>query len=540
MNTEFQDITIKLPKTAIIGTNEFDSFLENNRINIEKLIQKQDNEIEEEFLRGSLSQILRERLKILLAATDQPLAIRSSGLLEDSQSQPFAGIYRTYMLPNNNPNFHMRLQQLENAIKIIFSTPFQKNPRTYIESNHYQIEEEKMAVVIQEIGGSDHGKDLFYPTFSGAAQSYNFYPATGMSHSDGIVALAAGLGKTVVDGERALRYCPRHPRINILEPKDIVENNQREYYAIDLNRSNFNLQEGEKSTLKKIKITSRNFEETLKNLSSVWDYKNLNFIDGKFAKGPRVLTFRNIIHYNSIPLSEILLRILEIGEVGLGVPVEIEFAVDYISTSTTDYKPTFYLLQIRPLSISKEYTEVDIGIGEENSIILRSSHAMGHGVINHIQDIVFIDPLDFDNTDTMSMVAEIEKINISLKQLEREYILIGAGRWGTSDRFLGIPVKWTQINKARIIIETNLEHFVVEASQGSHFFHNLIAMNIGYFTVGKTSTHDFIDWNWLKNQETISRTKYFYHIRLADPVVVKVNGRKGNAVILKYSGNNNS
>lgn len=538
LNKEFSGVTIKLPRTAIIGTNEFDRFLELNRIDSNRIIKLQDSAIENRFLQGRLSDTLKERLQILLSRTSSPLAIRSSGLLEDSQSQPFAGIYQTFMLPNNHSDPEVRLRQLSDAIKIIFSTPFQHKPRKYIESIHYNIEEEKMAVVIQEIAGSTRDNH-FFPLFSGAAQSYNFYPTSVIGHADGVVALAAGLGKAVVDGERSHRYSPRHPKIDLLEPVIIVENNQRDFYAIDLERRDFDLRDGELATLQKIKITQKQLSGIFKELTSVWDYENFVFVDGRFAQGPRVITFRNYIHFDTFPLSAILLRILDIGEVSLGVPVEIEFAVDFKRLEAgKEPQPVFYLLQIRPLSVTKEYAQVEINEIRKDDALLVTSKAMGNGIIRDIEDVVFIDPEVFDNRKTLEIVKEIEQINLKLRKDDREYLLIGPGRWGTSDRFLGIPVNWTQIDKARIIVETNLKDFVVEASQGSHFFHNLVAMNVGYFTVAHNLSNEYIDWEWLKAQPMVERTEHVYHSRVKKPLLIKIDGRSGRSVILKQDKKN--
>ncbi|MBN1949095.1 MAG: hypothetical protein JW784_05085 [Candidatus Cloacimonetes bacterium] len=533
LDQEFQDISVKLPRTAIIGTNEFDNFLDRNRINIDKLIDLTDQEIEKIFLAGKLDRSLQDKLKKLLKSASFPLAVRSSGLLEDSQSQPFAGIYKTFMLPNSHPDLQVRLQQLEDAIKIILSTPFHEKPRQYIESINYKIEEEKMAVVIQEIAGSVHWDNYYFPVFSGAAQSYNFYPTSVIRHADGVAALAAGLGKAVVDGERSFRYCPRHPRINLLEPEIMVENNQRELYALELDGKTFDLSEGEMATLRRIKISRQMMNSIFLELSSVWDYEHLGFIDGRFSQGPRVLTFRNIVHYEHFKLSAILLRILEIGEMGLGVPVEIEFAVDFKITDDQYSNPVFYILQIRPLSITREHAEVNVEKLERNDLILLTDKAMGNGIIKHLTDLVFVDLKVFDNRETMEMLEEIEQINNSLKQEKREYILMGPGRWGSSDRFLGVPVNWAQINKARIIVETSFEGYVVEASQGSHFFHNLVAMNVGYFTVPYNQDDTFIDWYWLEQQKPVCKTKHFRHIRTKAPFLIKIDGRSGRAAIFK-------
>jgi Pyruvate phosphate dikinase, AMP/ATP-binding domain len=531
LEKEFENTNIRIPRTAIIGTNEFDVFMETNNLITDEIIQNSDKEIDTLFIKSEISTELFEKLSVLTDNIQKPIAIRSSGLLEDSQSQPFAGIYRTFMIPNNHPDKTVRLKHLCDAVKMVFASPFQEGARRYIESINYKIEEEKMAVVIQEIVGSEDEENLFYPHFSGAAQSYNFYPTSAMSHEDGIAALAAGLGKAVVDGERAFRFCPRFPRVDMLEPAGIVENNQRDFYAVDLATTDIDYEVLDEDTFqKKCRIRSSHLDGVFKEISSIWDYKNLQFLDGKFITGPRMLTFRNQIHYEKFPLSSILRRVLEIGEISLGVPVEIEFAV---TLNNSPDNPTFNLLQIRPLSVNKENINIDLKSVNRDELILLTSHGMGNGIIENVKDVVFIDPDKFDNTQTLKMAAEISKINDELNEQGKEYILIGPGRWGTSDRFLGIPIRWDQICKAKIIVEASLENFVIEASQGSHFFHNLVAMNAGYFNVSYTSEVDFINWEWLKTIKPQAVGEYFIHISFVNPLVIKIDGKTGLAIISK-------
>jgi CheY-like chemotaxis protein len=529
LDTEFESVSIKLPNTAIIGTNEFDLFVQNNQIEYRQLINRSDAEIDQVFVQGSLSGELQSRLRTLISHVQTPLAVRSSGLLEDSQSQPFAGIYRTFMVPNCHPDVEVRLRQLCDAVKLVLASPFMESARRYIESINYKLEEEKMAVVIQEVIGGEHD-GLFYPHFSGAAQSYNFYPTKRMVHEDGIAALALGMGKSVVDGERAHRYSPDHPKVDMLAPEDIVENNQREFYAVDLQPDHQIELTSETSFMKKVRISQKLKQGIFKELTSVWDYENFQFVDGLFAQGPRVITYRNILHFNRFPLSGLLTRILDIGKAAFGVPVEIEFAVN-LHPAMNDTQPAFYLLQIRPLSVNFTTVEIDLDAVDEEKLLLYTRHSMGNGEIASIQDVVYIDPADFDNTQTLEMEMELEEINRVLKQEGREYVLIGPGRWGSSDRFLGVPVKWPQIDAARIIVEVGLEHFSVEASQGSHFFHNLVAMNVGYFTVPYNNGVDRVSWDKLRAQPKMRKTKFFNWVKLSTPLIVRIDGRSGIAIV---------
>ncbi len=534
LGKEFENVNVKLPKTAIIGTNEFDVFIESNNVVSNKVSKKNDDEINEFFIKGKLTSVLVSKLKILIQNVKVPLAVRSSGLLEDSQSQPFAGIYKTFMLPNNNPDDEVRLKQLCDAIKLVLASPYLESARKYIESINYKIEEEKMAIIIQEVVGSKDVENLFYPHFAGAAQSYNFYPPKDMFHEDGIVALAAGLGKAVVDGERAFRYCPKYPRVNLLEPIGIVENNQRDFYAIDLSLDEGQDVNSEDKFLTKRRIRTSHKEGVFKEITSVWDYERFQFLDGTYIRGPRMLTYRNVIYYNKFPLSDILMRILEIGEIASGVPVEIEFAIN-LDGDINNNLPTFYLLQIRPLSVNKENINIKLDKVNREEMMLSTSRAMGNGEIKNIRDIVFIDPEKFENTQTLKIAEEIEKLNNYFEKNDREYVLLGPGRWGTSDRFLGVPVRWAQINKAKIIVEASQENFTVEASQGSHFFHNLVAMNVGYFTVSHSSDSDFIDWDWLKSLPVNHNGKYAVHVELEKSINIQIDGKKGIAVISKVS-----
>ncbi len=531
VNNDFEAVEIKIPKTAIIGTNEYDWFLEHNEIR-ESIAEKSDDEIAEIFLKGTLSPTLNERLKMFVDKIEYPLAIRSSGLLEDSQSQPFAGIYETYMLPNNHDDKQIRLEHLQEAIKLVFASPYQENARRYIESINFKLDEEKMAVIVQEVVGSQYN-DHYFPMLSGVAQSYNYYPTFVMKHTDGIASIALGLGKSVVDGERAYRYCPKHPRIDLIKTTEIVENNQRDFYALRLSNENIELKKGDDATLDRISITKQYKEELFKPFTSVWDYEHLAFLDGKFVKGPRVLTFRNIIRFGEYPLSEIINKMLEIGEIGLGVPVEIEFAMKFQEEGHYLEKPIFYILQIRPLMITKEHVDIKIDDISREDLILLTTKGMGNGIVQHIHDIIYLDPVKFDTTKTLEMKDELETLNKLMRQNERKYILIGPGRWGTNDRFLGVPARWGQIDHARIIVEVGMQHLAIEPSQGSHFFHNLVAMNVGYFTIPYTSKQDFVNWSWLNEHAAAHDMKYFRHISSEKEFLIKMDGKKGTAVIYR-------
>lgn len=525
---KYENSIIRIPRTFIIGTSEFDDFIDRN--NLDNLVSDQsDEEIQKMFLQFELSEPLMKVLREFLTKIDYPITVRSSGLLEDSQSQPFAGVYDTFMLPNNNTDIEVRLKQLMDSVKLVFASVFLSKARNYIESINYKIEEEKMAVIIQEIVGHKSKDDYFYPLFSGAAQSYNFYPGGDLEHNDGTTALALGLGQAVVDGEQVFRFCPQHPELAFAQSMGFVETSQNKFYAVNLNAADSEFMANNKSFVRKLKLTEKLKGNEFKELTSVWDYHNQGFLDDELAEGIRLITFRKLIKYHKYPLAEILKDLLEIGEVSFGVPVEIEFAVD---SDRKKRKMIFNLLQIRPLSINRENVQVNLENADKQQQFLYTENGMGNGVIENIADIVFIEPARFDNRQTLQMVMEIEKINSSLRSENRKYILIGPGRWGTRDRFLGIPVRWAQINNAKIIVEYSLQKFAVEPSQGSHFFHNLVAMNAFYFTISDNSS-DFIDWNWLRSQNPKTVGNFLQHAILSHPVTVKIDGITGRAAIFK-------
>jgi len=529
---KYENISISLPSTAIIGTNEFDSFVESNNIQ-EKVVGKTDDEIDCIFIAGKLSRQLVERLQIYLDHIHYPVAVRSSSLLEDSQAQPLAGVYRTFMLPNNHNDPHYRLVQLMNAIKLVFASVYLSDARAFLEALNFKAEEEKMAVIIQEVVGSPKGENYYYPQISGVAQSYNFYPTSHMQHTDGIANIALGLGKSVVEGKLNFRFCPKYPETEMLPQMEMMRTSQKEFYALDLSRSDFDLKKGEEITLAKLLIKDAEQHNVLRYIASVWDFENYRLTDNLDEKGMKVLTFAGILKYNYFPLAKIVEELLEIGEIALGIPVEIEFAVNLEYDSIHNHKPTFYILQIRPLSVNTDAYRIDAEKLVKNELLMYTEHGMGNGVIDDLYDVVFLDPNCFDKTKTVEMQAEIERFNEKMAREGKRYMLIGPGRWGSRDRFLGIPVRWPQINRAKVILETGLSDFIVEASQGTHFFHNLVAMNVGYFTIPYVSQTDFVDWNWLLDQEEIERGNYFVHLEFKKPLIVRMDGKTGLAVIHK-------
>jgi CheY-like chemotaxis protein len=540
-------VDIKIPKTAVIGTEEYDDFLERNNLEMCYSSEMDFEELKKCFLDGKLSGSLTRKLRIYLNHIHKPLAVRSSGLFEDSVSESFSGVYQTFLIPNNHPSLEVRLNQLENAVKLVYASVFSKLSRSYFEAINYKVEEEKMAVLIQEVVGNLYD-NRYYPDFSGVAQSYNYYPISYMKPEDGVTVIAVGLGKYVIDGEKAFRFSPKYPRLDILPPEDQLKNTQDFFFAIDMTKNDINLIEGEDITLKALTIGEAEKDGRLDQLASVWDPYNASLSAGLSKAGPRLINFAPILKYDTFPLSKILETILEIVRNSMGTPVEIEFAIDMggegeeitspIYAERLHHKahnnlPSFYILQIKPLI--REYQEFNLdpsGIDKSN-LFLYTEKGMGNGRLDDIRDIIYCNPDKFDRTKTGSMAAELEELNKKMVKEKRKYILIGPGRWGTRDQWLGIPVAWAQISNAKIIVEAALKDFQIDASLGSHFFHNITSMNIGYFTVQYNSDSSFIDWSWLKSHKAKNSTEHFVHIVFNNPLIVLMDGRKSLSMIYK-------
>jgi CheY-like chemotaxis protein len=521
-------INIKTPVTAIIGTDEFDMFMERNHL-WDKVKEEKDFEtLQQDFIAGNLSYSLEKELRIFIRLIEKPLAVRSSSLFEDSMTQPFSGIFGTYLLPNNHPEFDTRLMQLENAIKLVFASIYSKSSRTYFEAIHYKVEKEKMAIVIQEVVGNRF-EDAFYPHISGTAQSFNFYPVAHMTPEDGSAVIATGLGQYVMEGDKAFRFSPAYPALDVTSPTDICRNSQVYFYAVDMAKKDINLLEGEYAGLVNLDISDAERHGTLAHSASVYNPDNDSITSGLDSVGPRVLNFADILKYEYIPLARTLKVVLDVVKEAFGTPVEIEFAVDL-----TRDKPglaTFYLLQVKPLVGSGAgYNVTEESIVKED-VVLITNKSMGNGVINDICDVIFIEPSEFDNMNTKQMAAEIERLNDKMIKEDNRYVLIGPGRWGTRDRFIGIPVLWPQISNAKIIVEVSLPDFPLDASLGSHFFHNVTSMNVGYFSINQDSLDGSVAWSKLYEQELIEKGQFFRHIRFSNPLLIRMDGKKRMAVI---------
>ncbi len=521
-------INIKTPVTAIIGTDEFDMFMERNHL-WEKVKSETDfMELQKIFLKGSLSFTLEKKLRALLRLVKKPLAVRSSSLFEDSMSQPFSGIFRTYLLPNNNDDPEIRLKQLSEAVKLVFSSIYSDSSRTYFGAISYKIEQEKMAVVIQEVVGNRFDNS-FYPHISGTAQSFNFYPVAHMMPEDGYAVIAVGLGQYVMEGERSFRFSPAYPAIDIISHRDLYKNSQVHFYAVDMSKKILNLLEGENAGLVSLEIASAEKHGTIIHSASVLNADNDIITPGLDSSGPRVINFANILKYEYIPLASTLKTVLDVVTEAFGTPVEIEFAVDL--TKDQSGNASFYLLQIKPLIGSYAGYSIDPSSIKDDELVLMSKKSMGNGLIDNITDFIYIEPEKFDNTLTAEMASEIDRINRKMIRENRRYILMGPGRWGTRDKFIGIPVDWPQISNARVIVEINLPGFNVDASLGSHFFHNVTSMNVGYFSISEETFGGVVKWDMLKKQKVVEKGKYFRHARFEKPLTVRMDGRKGMAAV---------
>jgi len=521
-------INVRSPVTAIIGTDEFDMFMERNHLGNFVKEEKDYEVVKKVFIEGSLSYTLEKKLRIFLKKIKKPLAVRSSSLFEDSLSQPFSGIFGTYLLPNNNPDAEIRLKQLSEAVKLVFASIYSKNARAYFEAINYKIELEKMAVVIQEVVGNIFN-NVFYPHISGSAQSFNFYPVAHMTPKDGFAVAAVGLGQYVMEGNLAYRFSPAYPALEIISQKDIYKNSQVWFYAVDLTKEEINLMEGENAGLKMLDVSSAEDHNTLNHIASVLNPDNDTITPGLDTTGPRVINFADILKYNYIPLAPALKTVLDVVTEACGTPVEIEFAADL--TKDESGNASFYLLQIKPLLGTGAGYNIDPDTINEEDMVLMTSKSMGNGVINDISDLIYIDPEKFDNKLTVAIADEISAINEKMIKENRRYVLIGPGRWGTRDRFLGIPVAWPQISGAKVIVEVSLPDFHPDASLGSHFFHNVTSMNVGYFSIDQDSDQDMISWENIRNQQLVGNGEFYRHVRFQNPMLIRMDGKKGMAVI---------
>jgi len=530
INEYVPGIKLKMPKTFIIGTDEYDQFILKNDL-LNRAGKEQDfDKITEMFLKEDLSPELVKRLNKVLKLIKNPLAVRSSGLFEDSLMQPFAGIFATYLLPNNHVDINYRTEELHVAVKMVFASVFSETSKNYISAVNYKIEEEKMAIVIQEVIGNKY-EDVYFPHISGTAQSYNFYPFGKIKPKDGTALAAIGLGIYVVEGEKAYRFSPKHPTLQNNSNKDLFKNTQTEFYAVDLKKKSIDFSKGETTGLVRLNISEaeRLNKERFKHCVSVYNKDNDIISPGIDKYGPRIINFANILRYNYIPLANTIDQILNIMKEAMGSPVEIEYAADL--NLNEEREASFYLLQVKPLIGNSQDYSIDLKNTDIKNALLYSENAMGNGKIDNIKDIVYVPPETFDKSKTEQIAKEIAVINKKMISENRHYILIGPGRWGTRDKWIGIPVSWTEISKAKIIVEASLDEFPLEASAGSHFFHNVTSMNMGYISVQHTADKCHINWKEFEKEEIIEKTEFVKHIRFKEDIKIQTDGKKRIAVI---------
>ena len=515
------NINLLTPRTSIVGTNEFECFMDRNGLYDRVFSCKDFGDLQKSFLKAELSDQLKFRLDRLLQLYHRPLAVRSSGMLEDSIMQPFAGVFETYIIPNSHPKRDVRLRQLMNAIKLVYASVFSPTAKAYIKAMNLRVEDEKMAVIIQEVVGSKY-EHYYYPNISGVAQSHNYYPFGHINPDDGFANIAIGLGKHVVEGGRSYRFCPKYPTLINYTLEDLIKNSQVDFLAVDLSKLDYDLLTGDEAGLVRLDLYNAEKHGNLKHCASVYSSENSSLIPGVGQSGPRVVNFANILKYSYIPLSQTIDVILDIVEEALGAPCEIEFAVDL--NKDANYRSSFFLLQIKPLMANAQEYRLDVNTIVHDKTILFSNNAMGNGRITNIQDIIYIRREAFNKAMTLEMAKEVDDLNNLMDAEGKRYILIGPGRWGTRDRWIGIPVAWSQICNAKVIVETSFEDFPLDASYGSHFFHNVISMNVGYCSIPNSDPNAFIDWDKLDQLPAVNETRFFRHVRFPKPLDVRMDG----------------
>ena len=526
----FPGVRISVPPAVVIATDMFDQFLAENNLGDFALHCDDDAEIQQRFLDSPLPAPLQENLKAFLEEVRYPLAVRSSSLLEDSQYQPFTGVYETFMLGNQQASLDTRLNELSEAIKRVYASTFSQHAKAYVRATPYRLEEEKMAVILQQVVGNLHGQ-RFYPDFSGVVRSHNFYPVAPMTFADGIAAVALGLGRTVVDGGKCINFCPRYPR-NLLQfssVEDILANTQTEFCALELDgvadaSAPGHLREA------RFGLDVAEADGTLNAVGSTYSADNQVVYDGLSRPGSRVVTFAPMLKHGLFPLAPILEVLVRAGEDALGNPVEIEFAV---SLPRGEEPAEFGFLQIRPLTLARDHQDLAIGDVDPATLICQSTKVLGNGRIDNLCDIIVVDSQRFERSRSQEVARAVAHFNAVLSSENRPYLLIGVGRWGSNDPWLGIPVEWDEISGARAIVEAGFRDFRVTPSQGSHFFQNLTAFQIGYFTVNPDAGEGTIDWQWLAEQIAVDEQGCVRHLHFDHPMRIVMNSKTSQGVIFK-------
>ncbi len=527
----FENVSISIPRTVVLGTDIFDEFMEDNNLHEIALSDRTDKDILTHFVHARLPFRIHEDLYTFISCVNNPIAIRSSSLLEDSYYQPFAGIYSTYMIPNIKYNDRMMIEKLSEAIKSVYASAFFKDSKAYMSATHNIIDEEKMGIVLQEVTGKQYA-NRFYPCISGVARSINFYPISPEKPEDGIANIAFGLGKYIVDGGNGLRFSPKYPKkvLQLSSPDLALAETQKSFYALDLDPDHFHPDIDETINLMKMQISEAEGDGTLKLVASTLDYDSYTIVDGTLYPGRRIITFSQLLNHGTFPLAEILAKVLELGEKEMGKPVEIEFAVNL---DIPKGQKIFSLLQIRPIVSNDRTVNLRVEDVNKEAAIIVTNMALGNGIIKDISDFIYIKPESWNAAKSLEIAGRLEALNDRFIEEKKNYILVGPGRWGSSDSWLGIPVRWPQISAARVIVESSLENYRVDPSQGTHFFQNLTSFNVGYFTINPHINDGYYDLDFISSQTPLYEDEHIRHIRFASVVRVEIDGKKGTGVIYK-------
>ena len=528
----FDGVTVTIPRTVVICTDIFDEFMETNNLYPVALSDQSDDTILKYFLQARLPERLIEDFFALFDVVDKPLAIRSSSLLEDSHYQPFAGIYSTYMISHVDDRYEM-LAMLSDAIKSVYASVFYADSKAYMTATSNVIDQEKMAVIIQEVVGRQTG-DYYFPSFSGVGRSLNYYPINDEVPEDGVAEIAIGLGKYIVDGGLSLRFSPRHAD-KVLQTSTLdlaLRDTQTRFYAIDMKRGvDDGFKVDDSFNISKLRIQDIASTGALRYMVSTYDFRDQVIRDCDEGEGRRVVTFANVLQHGVFPLAPITDFMLTKGQEEMGRPVEIEFAG--VLTPENKTKGTLYWLQIRPIVERKDIVDESVLALSDDKMLLRSNTALGHGNIDNVDTVVYVRPENFSSSNNSLIAREIEKINRNFTERNEGYVLIGPGRWGSSDTALGIPVKWPHISSARRIVESSLGNYRIEPSQGTHFFQNLTSFGVGYFTIDPSSNDGIYDVEYLNRRPAIYESDFIRIVKFDSPLVIGINGRKGEGVVVK-------
>ena len=527
---KYKDITISIPRTVVLSTDVFNEFMEKHKLLQFVAKNHDDKTILEKFISKPLPNWVVKDVKSFLSTLKTPVAIRSSSVLEDSIHQPFAGVYATYMLPNTDIVTFLRMTC--NAIKSVMASSFFKNSKSYIKATAHSIEESQMAVILQEVIGKQYD-DIYFPNMSGVARSINFYPIGDEKPNEGIANIALGLGEIIVGGGRTLRFSPYHPKkvLQLSSTKTALKETQKYFYGLDMDPKNYHVSVREAVNKRKINLRQAKNHPALKFVASTYDMQSNQIRAGVFHDGARILSFENILEQESFPLAEILKDLLHIGQAEMRHPIEIEFAIK-LDVPAGEPK-IFSFLQIRPIVESNDYKHIIPDTIKMSDTIIYSESALGNGKYEGLNDFIYVKPAVFDASKTQEIATSIEQLNETFEEAEKNYIIVGPGRWGSSDPWLGIPINWTQISAAKIIVESGLEDFRIDPSQGTHFFQNLTSFKVGYLTINPFINDGVFDVDYLDKQDAVYEDKYIRHVRFKKPLTIMLEGKNNKAVIYK-------